>query len=72
MKYVFIVSNLTEQGTVQSARTTNMVRAFSRAGNFPSAITVWDSYSGQVLQGNFDDCESLNKFFDVVRKGASL
>lgn len=72
MKYVFIVSNLTEQGTVSSARTTNMVRAFSRAGNFPSAITVWDSYSGQVMQGNFRDRESLNKFFDVVRKGASL
>lgn len=72
MKYVFIVSNLTEQGTIQSARTTNMVRAFSRAGNFPSAITVWDSYSGQVMQGNFRDRDSLNKFFDVVRKGASL
>ena len=72
MKYVFIVSNLTEQGTIQSARTTNMVRAFSRAGNFPSAITVWDSYSGQVMQGNFRDRESLNRFFDVVRKGVSL
>lgn len=72
MKYVFIVSNLTEQGTIQSARTTNMVRAFSRAGNFPSAITVWDSYSGQVMQGNFRDRDSLNKFFDVVRKGVSL
>lgn len=72
MKYVFIVSNLSEQGTVSSARTTNIVRAFSRAGNFPSAITVWDSYSGMVLQGIFRDRETLNKFFDVVRKGASL
>ena len=72
MKYVFIVSNCTEQGTVSSARTTNIVRAFSRARNFPSAITVWDSYSGQVMQGNFRDSETLNKFFDVVRKGVSL
>lgn len=72
MKYVFIISNLTEQGTVQSARTTSIVRAFSRAGNFPSAITAWDAYSGQVIQGTFRDRDSLNKFFDVVRKGASL
>ena len=67
MNWIFIVSNLTDIG-VRSSRTANIVRAFARANNIPSAITAWNIATGECMCESFDNRERLNEFFDKIRK----
>lgn len=67
MNWIFIVSNLRDIG-VRSSRTANIVRAFARANAIPSAITAWNVTTGECLCASFNDRESLNEFFDKIRK----
>lgn len=71
MNWIFIVSNLSDIG-VRSSRTGNIVRAFARANNIPSAIIAWNIATGECLCESFNNRENLNEFFDKIRKGCEV